>query len=117
VFLIRRDDNPSPEAEALAAYVDGLLHADAAAAPPDPGLGEVAQRLRAELRPVDPSPEFVAGLRLRLVAAADQRAPAVEEAVAAWRQPRFIIGAAGLVSAAAVLAFVARSRMMQAKAA
>lgn len=117
MFLIRRDDNPSPEAEALAAYVDRALR-DETAAPPADGIDEVVAALRAELRPVEPSPEFVSGLRLRLVAAADQRAvvPA-DEAVAAWRQPRFIIGAAGLVSAAAVIAFVARSRMLQPKAA
>jgi hypothetical protein len=116
VFLIRKDDTPTPEAEALAAYVDGLVRGEATT-PPEPALGEVAQRLRADMRAAEPPAEFVAGLRLRLVAAADQRHPAVEESVAAWRQPRFIIGAAGLVSAAAVIAFVARSRMMQPKAA
>jgi hypothetical protein len=115
VFLIRRDDTPSPEAEALAAYVDGLLRGNGAPAAAPAGLGDVVTALRTELRPVEPSAEFVSGLRLRLVAAADQRVPA-DEAVAAWRQPRFIIGAAGLVSAAAVIAFVARSRM-QVKAA
>jgi hypothetical protein len=117
VFLIRRDDTPSPEAEAWAGYVDRVLEGGDAAAP-DQRLGDLVTTLRAELRPVEPSPEFLSGLRIRLVAAADQRFPAaVDEAVAAWRQPRFIIGAAGLVSAAAVIAFVARSRMMQPKAA
>jgi hypothetical protein len=118
VFLVRRDDTPSPEAEALAAYLDGLIEGDATASAPDPALGELAERLHADMRAVEPPADFVAELRLRLVAAADQRHPVVaEESVAAWRQPRFIIGAAGLVSAAAVIAFVARSRMMQPKAA
>ena len=115
MFLIRRDETPSPEAEALAAYVDRVV-AEEPADSPDPALAPVVRALRVHLRPVEPSAEFVASLRLRLVAAADQRAPAVETTPAAWRQPRYLIGAAGLVSAAAVLAFVARSRL-QAKAA
>ena len=109
VFLIRRDETASPQAEALAAYVDRTL-LDPRADAPDAETAALVGALRAELRPVEPRAEFVEDLRLRLIAAADQRV-VTDESIATWRQPRFIIGAAGLVSAAAVLAFVARSRM------
>lgn len=116
MFLIRKDETVAPEAEALAAYVDAVV-AGRATTEPDLATAPIVDALRAQLRPVEPSPDFVASLRLRLVAAADQRGPILDEAPPAWRQPRVIIGAAGLVSAAAVIAFVARSRIMQAKAA
>jgi hypothetical protein len=108
VFLIRRDGSRAAEIEALARYVDAPSDADEGVL--DRPLRLIVGRLRRELRPVEPSSEFVGNLRVRLVAGADQRVPA-EDAPAAWRQPRYIaIGAAGLVSAAAVIALVARSR-------
>ena len=107
--MIRRDDGRAAEIETLARYVDNA--SDSAAARLDQPLRLIVNRLRRELRPVEPGPEFVGNLRLRLVAAADQRVVRVEESPAAWRQPRYIaIGAAGLVSAAAVIALVARAR-------
>src|SRR5438067_7835667 len=110
---MRRD---SAAVEAVADYVDALIggrQAEAIA----PDLAQVVHLLRADLRRRDPPSPYVDHLRLRLIAAADQR-PGVGIVVSlpAWRQPRFIIGAAGLVSAAAVLAYVTRSRW-QAKAA
>ena len=120
MFLIKRDDHPGPEAEALASYVDAVVGGqEPAAAPPEP-LAALARQLHADMHPVQPPSEFVDSLRIRLVALADQRAPAVsvvDDAPPVWRQPRFIVGAAGVVSAAAVLAFVARSRLQAAKAA
>jgi hypothetical protein len=120
VFLIKRDDHAGREAEALASFVDDVLAAREPTATVEEQLADVVRQLHAELHPVQPPAAFVDGLRARLVALAEQRAPtsAVGElSVVLWRQPRFIIGAAGVVSAAAVLAFVARSRMQAAKAA
>jgi hypothetical protein len=116
VFLIRRDPVRTAEIEALARYVDSAAsHDDFGRV--DRGLRATVDAVRRDLRPVEPNAEFVSTLRLRLIAAADQRAPVVEMDHPAWRQPRFLaIGAASLVSAAAVIAFVARSRA-QARAA
>ena len=109
MFLIRRDPAREAEVEALARYVDGRRLDEDVERLGGP-MRRTVDAVRSELRPVAPSPEFVETLRLRLIAAADQRGP-VEEHAAAWRQPRYLaIGAAGLVSAAAVIAFVARSR-------
>ena len=116
MFLIRRDAAREAEIEALARYVDGrALDEDAAGL--SESLRQTADAVRRDLRASQPSAEFVDTLRLRLIAAADQRGP-VEEHAAAWRQPRYLaIGAAGLVSAAAVIAFVARSRAQARQAA
>lgn len=115
MYLIDRYRKVTPEMESLARYVDSDATPDDVVR-----LDESMQRtvaiLRGELRSVEPSEQFIGNLRLRLVAMADQRAPvaALEEPVAPWRQPRYLaIGAAGLVSAAAVIAFVARSRARQ----
>ena len=117
MFLIRRE---APETEALSRYVDALIAGVASLPGPiDELFGRVVRALRAELHPYEPDPEFVSTLRLRLIAAADQRnALAVAPVpIAVWRQPRFIVGAAGVLSAAAVLAFVARNRLATARAA
>ncbi|HZR00332.1 MAG TPA: hypothetical protein VFC93_16130 [Chloroflexota bacterium] len=120
MFLIKRDDHYGREAEALATFVDDLVAGREPTATVEEPLADVVRLLHAELHPVQPPVAFVDGLRARLVALAEQRAPAsaiAEPPVVLWRQPRFIIGAAGVVSAAAVLAFVARSRIQAAKAA
>jgi hypothetical protein len=115
VFLIRRGAAREAEIEALARYVDGRALDEDAATLREP-LRRTADAVRSDLRASQPSAEFVDTLRLRLIAAADQRGP-VEEHAAAWRQPRYLaLGAAGLVSAAAVIAFVARSRAQAAQA-
>ena len=117
MFLIRRE---SPEADALSRYVDALVAGVASLPGPiDELFGRIVRALRAELHPYEPDPVFVSNLRLRLLAAADQRyalAPAPVP-IAVWRQPRFIVGAAGVLSAAAILAFVARNRFATARAA
>ena len=111
MFFLRRDSARNAEVEAVARYVDALLGgADADAGSIEPSFGLLARALRSELRRHEPDPAFTRKLRLRLTAAADQRAP-VPLPIALWRQPRFIIGAAGVVSAAAILAYVARSRL------
>jgi hypothetical protein len=116
VFLIRRGAGHEAEIEALARYVDGGATEDDRRRL-DAALRQTVDVVRADLHPSAPSSEFVDTLRLRLIAAADQRRP-VEEHGAAWRQPRYLaIGAAGLVSAAAVIAFVARSRALARQAA
>jgi hypothetical protein len=116
VFLIRRDGGRQAEIEALARYVDGRV-TDEDRLRLDPALRATVDSVRGDMRASAPSGEFVETLRLRLIAAADQRRP-VEEPAAAWRQPRYLaIGAAGLVSAAAVIAFVARSRAQARQAA
>ena len=107
MFFLRRDS----EVESLARYVDALV----AGVGGEPGpiearFGALVRALRADLRGHEPDPAFAANLRLRLIAAADQRAPAPVP-IALWRRPHFIIGAAGVFSAAAILAFVARSRL------
>ncbi|HEV8639146.1 MAG TPA: hypothetical protein VG370_33485 [Chloroflexota bacterium] len=114
MFLLRRDSARTAEIEAVARYVDALLAgARGEPGPIESSFGALVRVLRAELRRHEPDPAFAANLRLRLIAAADQRAPAPLP-LALWRQPRFIIGAAGVVSAAAILAYVARSRMQAA---
>jgi len=116
VFLIRRDPAREAEIDALARYVDGRATDEDTLKLGEP-LRATVDALRDDLHASAPSPEFVDTLRLRLIAAADQRGPA-EEPAAAWRQPRYLaIGAAGLVSAAAVIAFVARSRLQSRPAA
>jgi hypothetical protein len=115
VFLIRRDPAREAEIEALARYVDGQATDEDTRKLNEP-LRATVDAVRGDMHASTPSTEFVDTLRLRLIAAADQRGPA-EEPAATWRQPRYLaIGAAGLVSAAAVIAFVARSRA-QARAA
>lgn len=107
MFFLRRDS----EVESLARYVDALAAgAVVEAGPIEARFGALVRALRADLRHHEPDPAFAANLRLRLIAAADQRAPAPLP-IALWRQPRFIIGAAGVFSAAAILAYVARSRL------
>jgi hypothetical protein len=113
VFFLRRDS----EVDTLARYVDAVVAGGALdAGRIDSRFGGLVRALRAELRRHEPDPAFAANLRLRLIAAADQRAPAPVP-IALWRRPRFIIGAAGVFSAAAILAYVARSRMQAARAA
>jgi hypothetical protein len=115
VFLIRRDSAREAEIEALARYVEGRA-TDRDTVRLGQSLRGTVDAVRRDMRASTPSADFVDTLRLRLIAAADQRGPA-EEPAAPWRQPRYLaIGAAGLVSAAAVIAFVARSRA-QARAA
>ena len=112
MFLIRRE---TPEAESLARYVDALIAgATSLPGPIDELFGRVVRALRSELHPYEPDPEFVSTLRMRLIAAADQRNALVAAPVpiAVWRQPRFIVGAAGVLSAAAVLGLIARKRMV-----
>jgi hypothetical protein len=112
VFLIRRE---TPEAESLSRYVDALIAGAASLPGPiDELFGRVVRALRAELHPYEPDAEFVSTLRMRLIAAADQRNVLVPAPVpiAVWRQPRFIVGAAGVLSAAAVLGLIARKRMV-----
>jgi hypothetical protein len=58
----------------------------------------------------EPDRLFRESLRLRLIAAADQRPPLEATGLLRWRQSGFLIGAAGIVSAAAVLAVVAHAR-------
>ena len=109
MFLIRRE---SPEADTLSRYVDAVIASVASLpGPVDELFGRVVRALRAELHPYEPDPEFVSTLRMRLIAAADQREAFAPVPIAVWRQPKFIVGAAGVISAAAVLAFVARNRM------
>lgn len=111
MFLIRRDAAQTAQVEALARYVDHLVAGEPTT--PDETIGElaeVARAVRADLPRLEPPEQFQAELRLRLIAAADQRAHP-EDMPAVWRQPRFIIGAASLVSAAAVIALMARSRL------
>ena len=116
MFLIRRDPAREAEIEALARYVEGRA-TDEDTHRLSPSLRGTIDAVRRDLRASEPSAEFVDTLRLRLIAAADQRGPA-EEHAAAWRQPRYLaIGAAGLVSADAVIAFVARSRAQARQAA
>jgi hypothetical protein len=113
VFFLRRES----ETETLSRYVDALIGgAGVEPGPVEAGFGWLVRALRSELPGHEPDPRFAANLRLRLLAAADQRAPAPVP-LALWRQPRFIIGAAGVVSAAAILAFVARSRLQAVRAA
>ena len=115
MFLIRRE---APEAEALSRYVDALVAGVASLpGPVDDLFGRVVRALRAELHPYEPDPEFVSTLRMRLIAAADQREAFAPVPIAVWRQPKFLVGAAGVLSAAAVLAFVARNRLATARAA
>ncbi|MBM4419827.1 MAG: hypothetical protein FJ033_16205 [Chloroflexi bacterium] len=67
----------------------------------------IARLLRDGLRPVEPSPEFLEALRLQLIAAADQRGAApVEGRISTG----LLIGAASLLSAAAVVAYLAHQR-------
>ena len=109
MFLIRRE---APEAEALSRYVDALVAGVASLpGPVDELFGRVVRALRAELHPYEPDPEFVSTLRMRLIAAADQREAFAPVPIALWRQPRVIVGAAGVLSAAAVLALLVRNRM------
>ena len=109
MFLIRRE---SPEADSLSRYVDAVVAGVASLpGPVDELFGRVVRALRAELHPYEPDPAFVSTLRMRLIAAADQRETFAPVPIAVWRQPKFIVGAAGVLSAAAVLAFVARNRM------
>jgi hypothetical protein len=110
---MRRDGGRPAEIDAVARYVDSVVRGEPTdQIEVDSGIRAVVASARAELRSREPGEEFVGTLRLRLIAAADQRVPLIEETPAAWRQPRYIaIGAAGLVSAAAVIAFVARSRI------
>jgi hypothetical protein len=109
-FFLRRDS----ETEALARYVDAVIAGvGVAPGPVEAGLDRLVRALRTHLHGQEPDPAFTASLRVRLLAAADQRAP-VPVPLALWRQPRFIIGAAGVFSAAAILAFVARSRLQSA---
>ena len=113
MFLMRRDN---AVVDALSEYVDALI-AGRPAVPPDWQLGTLARLVRRELRREDPRPEYVDRLRMRLTAAADQRLRGdVIVELPVWRRRPFILGAAGLVSAAAVVALVARSRS-QARAA
>lgn len=117
VFLIRRESARIAEIDALSRYVDALIAGAASVPGPiDEVFGRVVRAIRAELHPYEPDPAFIANVRMRLIAAADQRA-ANPLPLAVWRQPRFILGAAGVVSAAAVLALVARNRMQAARAA
>ena len=110
MFLIRRDGARAAEIEALARYVDGVAGDEELARLGEP-LRAIVEAVRRDLPAREPAARFVEHLRLRLIAAADQRVPAEEEHAAAWRQPRYhAIGAASLVSAAAVIAFMARSR-------
>ena len=121
MFSLFRDVTRSEEVEALSRYVDALL----GRGPLPPGAiadayGSLLTLLRADMLPREPDPVFVDNLRMRLIAAADQRAPAlvaVSSPLVDWRQPRFLIGAAGVVSAAAVIALVARNRMQSRAAA
>lgn len=109
VFFVRRDASHAGPSEVLSGYIDGVLSgAPVTGEGLDLSLQRMVHALRRELRLANPDPEYVDALRLRLLAAADQRAPL--EAAVVWRQPAFIIGAASLVSAAAVIAYVARSR-------
>ena len=109
MFLIRRD---SSEVEALSRYVDALIAGAASLpGPVDELFARVVRALRAELRPYEPDPEFVSTLRMRLIAAADQRNVLAPVPIALWRKPRVIVGAAGVLSAAAVLALLVRNRM------
>lgn len=117
MFLIRRETS---EAESLTRYVDSLIAGAASLSGSiDELFGRVVRALRAELHPYEPDPEFVSTLRMRLIAAADQRNALVPAPVpiALWRQPRFIVGAAGVLSAAAVLGIIARKRLAIARAA
>ena len=113
MFLIRHITDRAEDFEAVATFVDDFLHGRRASdnAPiGDEEVASITHILNMELHGVEPVPEFVESLRIRLIAAADQRVPMDEPAVT-WRQPALLIGAASLVSAAAVIAFVARSRM------
>jgi hypothetical protein len=99
-------------------YVDALIAGAASVPGPiDELFGRVVRALRAEFHPYEPDPEFVSTLRMRVIAAADQRNVLAPVPLALWRRPRFIVGAAGVLSAAAVLAFVARNRLATARAA
>jgi hypothetical protein len=112
VFLIRRESARAAEVESLSRYVDALVAGAASVPGPiEEVFGRVVRAIRAELYPYEPDPAFVSNLRLRLIAAADQRDALAPVPIAVWRQPRFIVGAAGVLSAAAVLAFVARNRL------
>ncbi len=67
----------------------------------------IVRLLREMLRPAEPSSDFVEALRLQLIAAADQRGAApVEGRISAG----LLIGAASLLSAAAVVAYLAHQR-------
>ncbi|TAK26232.1 MAG: hypothetical protein EPO26_00765 [Chloroflexota bacterium] len=81
---------------------DSLAHEGA-------GFDDLMTALPVALRTPPPEASFVASLRMRLIAAADQRVEEIRP-IDLWRQPRFIIGAASVVSAAAVLVYVARGR-------
>ena len=108
MFLMRRDGGRRGSIDRLARYIDAVIQDEARDRPPlDPLDAEIVEDLHESLLPVEPDERFVWSLRLRLIAAADQRGPGE---IFTWRQPRFLIGAASIVSAAAVIAYVARSR-------
>lgn len=113
MFLIRHITDRADDFEAVATFVDDFLHRRRPSEIPsmtDADLDSVTRALHEGMRSIEPSHAFVDGLRLRLIAAADQRPP-IEEPALAWRQPAILIGAASLVSAAAVIAYVTRSKL------
>ena len=113
MFIIRHITDRADDLEAVATFFGDFLHGRRASedtAIADQEMDSLHRTLHEEMRSAEPATEFVDALRLRLIAAADQRAPA-DDIVIPWRQPAILIGAASLVSAAAVIAYVARSRM------